>query len=394
MHVSAADKVAMAREDGSHDSPPPANAPFIASRIDVDRYRVMEDEFAALAMRSAHANPFMAPALVAASWNDGPADKLVILIVRDAAQRLVGAWALRLVRDLFTLGARALQAPLDPRYESLATPVLDEACASEAFAAMMSLLRASPALPRIIRVLSWRDAFDGLCPPDLAIARQERWQRAMLATEPGLGAEAYLSRHMGRALNRRRNRLLQLVTAGRISCRTARGPDAPQAFEAFIALENRGWKGAAGTALARKPHEAAYMRRMVAALAARDRVALDQIMIDGKPAAIGVMIEAGGNNVFWKAAFDEAHARFAPGALLHLMVTERLFADGRARMDSGMMEFTTPQFLPWSERAAMARVTLDLGAGAAGAMVKAGAALRHGLRRIQRGLRARLKGGG
>jgi hypothetical protein len=42
----------------------------------------------------------------------------------------------------------------------------------------------------------------------------------------------------------------------------------------------------------------------------------------------------------------------------------------------------------------MARVTLDLGAGAAGAMVKAGAALRHGLRRIQRGLRARLKGGG
>jgi hypothetical protein len=394
MPEPSASDVAMPREDRPHGGPPSAKRPLLASRIDLERYREMEDDFAALAARCACANPFMAPALVAASWHEGPPDQLAILIVRDGAERLVGAWALRLVRDMFTLGAAVLQAPLDPRYECLATPVLDDECAGEAFAAMTDFLRASPALPGIIRVLSWPETFDALCPPDVAIAREERWQRAMLAPEPGLGAEAYLRRSMGKALNRRRNRLAELVAAGRVLRRTARGPDAPQAFEAFIALEDRGWKGAAGTALARKPDEAAYMRRMVAALAAQNRIALDQIAIDGEPAAIGVMIEAGGNNIFWKAAFDEVHARFAPGALLHLMATERLFAGGRARMDSGMMEFTTPDFLPWSERAEMARVTLDLGAGTAGARVRAGAALRHGLRRLQRGLRARLQSRG
>jgi hypothetical protein len=45
------------------------------------------------------------------------------------------------------------------------------------------------------------------------------------------------------------------------------------------------------------------------------------------------------------------------------------------------MEFTSPANLPWSERAEMARVTISFGGG--GFAARAGAAARHGLRRIR-----------
>jgi CelD/BcsL family acetyltransferase involved in cellulose biosynthesis len=198
--------------------------------------------------------------------------------------------------------------------------------------------------------------------------------------EPAVTSEGYLKLAMGKALNKRNNRQSQLAELGELVMLSKRRDDAVAAFEHYVQLEAKGWKGQSGTSLSEVPADAAYMREAVRLMAEADRVSVDMITLDGRPIAVGIVIEAGCQNLFWKAAYDEDYSRFAPGSLLHLAVTRRLFSEGRAELDSGMMEFTSPAQMPWSERAEMARVNITRGAGTGPTLVQAGARLRHGLR--------------
>lgn len=360
---------------------PPGRAQF----VEPDIYATMYDAFEDLSRRALWPNPFMAPPATLASCRLAPG-RAMILAVSDAAEpgRLLGVWALRQVRDPWSLGMAALQAPVLPTYEALASPVLDRERACEAFAAMLGLVEAS-GLPRAIRVASWPRALDAVVPEGVALTAAETWERAMLAPQGPVHAEAYLRAALRKGLNKRNNRQAELAAGGALAIDALRGEAALAGFEQFVALESRGWKGEAGTAMALRPADLAYMREAVQGFAAADRLSVDRLLLDGAPIAVGVVIEAGGSSLFWKAAYDEAHARHAPGALLHLAVTRRLFAEGRPSLDCGMGDHTTPAMLPWSERAAMASVTLDLGGGLAGRSLRAGAVLRQRLRRWKHG---------
>lgn len=364
-------------------------ASLSVSRLDLAAYGGMHDAFASLAARALVANPFMSPAAVLASSIGFDPSDIIILAIRPIGQEdaLVGAWVLRRTRDLWSGGAAVLEAPPRPLYECHSGPVLDAACAGEAMRALIDHIAASPDLPRLVRATAWPRSLDALLPHGAHLTPAESWQRAVLGPAPDVDAERYLKGAMGKALNKRRSKLVELGRLGVVATETARGHAAIPAFEDFMALEARGWKGRAGTAIALRPADRDYMRRMIAAFASRDTVALDRISLDGQPLAIGVMIESGPGNLFWKAAFDESHARFSPGALLHVAATQRLFREGRPSLDSGMMEFTTPANLPWSESTAMARVTIDCGSGLAGIGTRAGSALRFALRRLQRRMR-------
>jgi CelD/BcsL family acetyltransferase involved in cellulose biosynthesis len=358
---------------------------LVARRIDLADYVSMQAAFDDLAGRADDPNPFMSPALVAAAASGVASDQIVILAAFDDADpgRWLGVWCLRRARDLWSAGCEVLQAPILPRYECLAAPVLDAACAAAALASMLDLVRSSGTLPSLIRAATWPRALDRLMPAGWRASPAETWERAILKPVAVQAADAYLRQSMGKALNKRNNRQKQLAETGVLAMSSLRGAEAPAAFEHYIRLEAKGWKGQSGTSLAQTPSDAAYMRAAIARLADANRVSIDMVTLDGKPVAVGVVIEAAGHNLFWKAAFDEDHARFAPGSLLHLAVTRRLFAEARATLDSGMTEFTTPAHLPWSEREAMARVTIAHGAGFGAMAVRLGSALRHAMRRLK-----------
>jgi CelD/BcsL family acetyltransferase involved in cellulose biosynthesis len=107
------------------------------------------------------------------------------------------------------------------------------------------------------------------------------------------------------------------------------------AFEEFLILEAAGWKGRGETAILSNPPIAAFAREVVARRAAEGGVRIDALRLDGKPIAMVVTFLAGAGAWTWKIAFDEAFARFSPGAQLMLELPGHLFAHGKvARIDS------------------------------------------------------------
>jgi len=368
--------------------------PLHVTRLRAADYAGMSEAFADLARRATAPNPLMSPAAVAALGSLVPDPEIVVLVATvghpargHESGLLSGVWVLRLRRTVWSLGFQVLETPAMPVYDNISEPVLDARLKQAVLAAFAGYLQARPGLPKVIRATNWPRDLDATLPARVAVTAEERWQRAVLAPSETSDAEAYLKAAMGRNYRIRSKRLAELEATGMLSLVSLRGDGALAGLEEYIALEARGWKGQAGTALANQPNGLSYFRAIVAGFAASDQIAVDQIRLDGKPIAIGLTVEADGHSMLWKTTFDEDFSRFGPGMLLNMVVTRRLFAIGQISLDSGMTEFSSPDLMPWSGRRDMARATLDLGAGLSGHAERLGAGLRHRLRLVARRLR-------
>jgi hypothetical protein len=103
----------------------------------------------------------------------------------------------------------------------------------------------------------------------------------------------------------------------------------------FLDLEARGWKGKAGTAVAHHRDIRQFVETAIANLAAEGKVRIDRMLLDGLPVAATITLRSGDEAWFWKIAYDERFARFSPGVMLTIALTEQLLEDpGIARTDS------------------------------------------------------------
>ena len=109
-------------------------------------------------------------------------------------------------------------------------------------------------------------------------------------------------------------------------------------MERFLALEASGWKGNRGTALLCDPSLATFARAMVRHIARRGRCRIDALELDGKPVAMGIVLSAGCKSFYWKTCYDEAYARFSPGVLFSLEMTQSVFESGAEMIDSCAIE--------------------------------------------------------
>jgi len=77
------------------------------------------------------------------------------------------------------------------------------------------------------------------------------------------------------------------------------------------------------------------MKAAVRGLGAEGKVAINRILLDGHAIAATITLRSGDGAWYWKTAYDETLARFAPGVLLSAALTEDL-AENRtiARTDS------------------------------------------------------------
>jgi CelD/BcsL family acetyltransferase involved in cellulose biosynthesis len=128
----------------------------------------------------------------------------------------------------------------------------------------------------------------------------------------------------------------RLAELGPVTVEAASAPGAvTSAFEEFLALEAKGWKGRGATAIQANPPIAAFARAIVATRAQAGGARVDALRLAGKPVAMVVSFLDGASAWTWKIAFDEAYARFSPGAQLMLELPSRIFADRKIeRIDS------------------------------------------------------------
>jgi CelD/BcsL family acetyltransferase involved in cellulose biosynthesis len=104
----------------------------------------------------------------------------------------------------------------------------------------------------------------------------------------------------------------------------------PGLLDDFAELEDRGWKGEDGGALARAPAKLALYRTLVEAWARAGLLEWHVLARDGRPVAMHMAVRLGRTLGLVRICYDEGIAKHMPGNLLLKAMAEREHADGRS----------------------------------------------------------------
>lgn len=194
--------------------------------------------------------------------------------------------------------------------------------------------------------------------PAATVLREER---ALLATDqsPEEYLEASLAGKKRKELRRQQRRLAE---EGELQVERLTDAIAVAEWVAeFLALEQRGWKGTAGSALACDTRTADLFGDALGGAARRGRLERLALRLDGRPIAMLASFLTPPGAFSYKTAFDEVYARFSPGVLLqceNLSLLERpgtKWVDSCASADHPMIDHF------WRERRAIGRHSLAIG---------------------------------
>jgi CelD/BcsL family acetyltransferase involved in cellulose biosynthesis len=308
--------------------------------------------------RRAPANVFMHPAALCAAAAAGFAKIHVLLAWRE--RELVGLWALR-ERRIAPFWRFLAAPPYD--YAFVSGPAVDPDHAAAVMPAFFDAIENDPALPKVIQLR----LLDGDCETFRAMtnalgARNGQMLTLSERTRPFLANESERKRSgsTGKKLRQDWNRLSALGVADIANDRAPQS--VREAFEMFLRLEAKSWKGASGTALLSEDDDAAFARRLIGDLAAHGHASVALLRLDGKPVAAQVLLYSGTMAYTWKTAFDAEFSKYSPGALLIDKVSDALFAGGIAQIESCSPEGSFMEHL-WTGRRATVDMLVDVGAG-------------------------------
>lgn len=192
----------------------------------------------------------------------------------------------------------------------LGTPLVRRGYAAECLRALRAWLRND--------ILHWRDAaadgpFAAALEESIGRFHLRPYERSRALLRRHADAEGYIARALPKA-SRKELRRLQ----ARLSERGALQFTSSEETEAFLALEAAGWKGERGSALGSTAAGARFFRSMALQAAARGRLMMLALRLDGRPVAMKCNLLAGEGAFAFKIAYHEGYARFSPGMLLEL----------------------------------------------------------------------------
>ncbi|HEY6816130.1 MAG TPA: GNAT family N-acetyltransferase, partial [Croceibacterium sp.] len=142
-------------------------------------------------------------------------------------------------------------------------------------------------------------------------------------------------------------------------------------IDAFLALEQSGWKGRAGSALACADRTQAFFREVCAEAAARDRLEVATLSAGGQVIAVSIQLEGAGLRYGFKAAYDETFARCAPGLLLLDRLTQHYVVRGGVGVDSCTVPEQQPVSRLWPGRRELVDCRVALGGATRGRLFAA-----------------------
>ena len=303
------------------------------------------------------ANVFLHPAALCAAAALGFAHIHVLMAWLDDAtsRKLVGFWALR-ERRVAPFWRFLATPPYE--YAFVSSPVIDPQHRDAVWTAFLDAIARAPALPKVVKLRLLDAEADR---PMLATLAARPMLKLSERERPFLSSpdERKRSGSTGKKLRQDWNRLSAL---GAVDIANARDAQAVRdAFEVFLDMEQRSWKGASGTALLSHDEDAAFTRALIAELSTRDCASVALLRVDGKPIAAQVLLYSGRTAYTWKTAFDAEFAKYSPGALLIDRVSDDLFARGIGEIESCSSDGGFMEHL-WSGRRTTVDLLVDLGA--------------------------------
>lgn len=292
------------------------------------------DAWRELAARALEPNVFYEPAFALAATGVFGANAGAMLVWSGKSPRkLLGFFPARIEPRRYGFKLPVLVGWTHP-YAPLGVPLVEREAAEAVVAAFLEHLVAETALPGLLLLpfLHADGAFAAVLDTILRRAHMPAadfnpQRRAMLA--PGRDRSRYLDGALGARKQKELRRLSRrLAETGAVLTVAATEPAAvAAAIEDFFALEAGGWKGRAGTAAGVREDLRRFVQMAAAGLAAEGKVAIDRLLLDGRAIAAAIILRSGRGAWFWKIAYDEAYARFSPGVLLTVALTEELVDD-------------------------------------------------------------------
>lgn len=165
-----------------------------------------------------------------------------------------------------------------------------------------------------------------------------QWARYAYAVDTTTALDEFLARLEGkqrRELSRRRKRLAREHAGELLHERGLDLEDDMTRFEAFMGIEDSGWKGAGGTSIRRRSGYEPYFRELVRSASRGKQLAWYTLRADDRPIAMYLALRT--HDTLWlpKIGYDERFAEHAPGMVLkHHVLLESIADPAIRRVDN------------------------------------------------------------
>lgn len=347
----------------------PASPPAAPPRIEIRPMREMPPEWTdgwdRLAGHPSEANVFAERWFAEASLNLEPPDDARMMAVW-AGDRLIGLLPLATAHRYGRTPVAHVENWLH-HHAFLGTPLIAPGQERVFWTAVLEALDQADWAPGFLHMVGLVEngtVHRGLVAAAAALDRPcdvvHRSERAFL--ESHLAAKDYYEQAVRKKKRKEIGRLTaRLREQGDLAFRTYWPSDDLETWiDDFLALEAKGWKGKAGSALGCHPTTDAFFRAAVKGAEAAVRLQFLRLDLDGRAIAMLVTFMAPPGAFTFKIAFDEDFARFSPGVLLQLEYLKVLERDDIAWSDSCAIEDHPMINSLWMERRSVVRVTVPL----------------------------------
>jgi CelD/BcsL family acetyltransferase involved in cellulose biosynthesis len=255
-----------------------------------------------LAAHAAEPNVFYEPGFALAAAPVLGRDVEAILVwSADMPRRLVGLFPFRVAARRYGVKLPVLMGWTHP-FAPLGTPLVDRDLAVAVLASFLDHVAADATLPKILLLPLLNESGPVAQALRAAVERSSgahaafgQHRRAALLSDGD--ASHYVERAIGKKRHKEFQRLRRrLAEAGPVAFEVARGPAAvTAALQDFLALEAKGWKGTAGTALIQSPGLRQFAEAAVDSLARQGRAGVARLLLGSRPiACIVTLYSAGG----------------------------------------------------------------------------------------------------
>ena len=269
-----------------------------------------------------------------------------------------------------TIKWRGVPLPAWRSGNPLSTPLVDAAVDIEAVVARALAHLSSLRGPRLL-ALDYL-ASDG--PVGGALERVAGPQRRQGGFRPLSAAEAvrpillrredasYTERRWGgphrRKLGQKRRKLEQLLGE---PLTMADEPGDHEKIEQFLAMEQSGWKGRSGTALASLPRRLSFFRGACTRFSARGGLRVVSLKSGRTTIAMKLHLRSGGAAFALRRAYDEHFARGSPGIQLEIGAIDVFHSSGDRFIDSCGNQLQDPERWLWPDTRSITRFIVELG---------------------------------